>query len=263
RQDSLTGEWYDCSAHLLWAGERTRQTSGAHIEFLSGLKNPVACKLGPRATPAEALELCERLDPDGEAGRLTFITRMGAKAVREALPPLVQAIRDSGRPVPRRSGANRSQRAMAIGDPLSDPTLASDADREIICARLQEGHVHGRLTLEELSQRLDTALKARTRGELLPLIQDLPAPPGTVVGGPPKRWHIAVVGSTRRHGRWLVPAESWWTGVMGKCHLDLTRAQFEAQVTTINIARAMGSVEVRVPKGYEIQLEGTSLLGSK
>src|SRR6266542_3580383 len=54
RQDSLTGDWYDCSAHLLWAGERTRQPDGAHVEFLSGVKNPVACKLGPRATPAEA-----------------------------------------------------------------------------------------------------------------------------------------------------------------------------------------------------------------
>ncbi|MEA2501815.1 MAG: hypothetical protein QOD01_1926 [Actinomycetota bacterium] len=152
---------------------------------------------------------------------------------------------------------------MATVDPLSDPTLASDADREIICARLQEAHVHGRLTLEELSQRLDTALKARTRGELLPLIQDLPAPPGGVVGPPPKRWHIAVMGSTRRHGRWLVPAESWWTAVLGKCRLDLTKAQFEAPVTTINIARVMGSIEVRVPKGFEISVEGTSLLGGK
>src|SRR5438067_7632792 len=86
---------------------------------------------------------------------------------------------------------------MAIGDPQGDPTLASDADREIICARLQEAHVHGRLTLEELSQRLDTALKARTRGELLPLIQDLPAPPGPAPGPPPKRWHIAPMRSTR------------------------------------------------------------------
>src|SRR5436190_937406 len=74
---------------------------------------------------------------------------------------------------------------MAIGDPQGDPTLASDADREVICARLQEAHVHGRLTLEELSQRLDTALKARTRGELLPLIQDLPAPPGPALAPPP------------------------------------------------------------------------------
>jgi 3-deoxy-7-phosphoheptulonate synthase len=99
RRDSLTGDWYDCSAHLVWAGERTRQPEGAHIEFLSGVKNPVACKLGPGATPEQALELCERLDPDGEPGRLTFITRMGAGAVREVLPPLVQAVRDSGRPI--------------------------------------------------------------------------------------------------------------------------------------------------------------------
>jgi hypothetical protein len=152
---------------------------------------------------------------------------------------------------------------MAIGDPQRDPTLASDADRELICGRLQEAHVHGRLTLDELSERLDTALNARTRGELLPLIQDLPAPPGDVVGPPPKRWHIGVMGTTRRNGRWLVPAESWWTAVMGRCRLDLTKAQFEASVTTINIARAMGSIEVRVPKGYEIHLEGTSLLGGK
>ena len=99
RQDSLTGDWYDCSAHLLWAGERTRQLDGAHIEFLSGVKNPVACKLGPGTAPADALELCERLDPEGQPGRLTFIVRMGAGAVREALPPVVRAVRDSGRPV--------------------------------------------------------------------------------------------------------------------------------------------------------------------
>lgn len=152
---------------------------------------------------------------------------------------------------------------MAAGDPSSDPTLASDADREVICARLQEAHVHGRLTMDELSERLDVALNARTRGELLPLIQDLPAPQGSYVGPPAKRWHIGVLGTTRRNGRWTVPAESWWTSVMGRCRLDLTRAHFEAPVTTITIARAMGSIEVRVPKGFEIHLEGTSLLGRK
>jgi 3-deoxy-7-phosphoheptulonate synthase len=99
RRDSLTGDWYDCSAHLLWAGERTRQVDGAHVEFLSGVKNPVACKLGPKATPGEALALADRLDPGGEAGRLSFIVRMGAAAVREVLPPLVRAFRDAGRPV--------------------------------------------------------------------------------------------------------------------------------------------------------------------
>jgi 3-deoxy-7-phosphoheptulonate synthase len=99
RQDSLTGGWYDCSAHLLWAGERTRHPDGAHIEFLSGIHNPVAVKIGPEATPPDLLKLCDRLDPEREPGRLTFITRLGAGNVREVLPPLVRAVRDAERPV--------------------------------------------------------------------------------------------------------------------------------------------------------------------
>jgi 3-deoxy-7-phosphoheptulonate synthase len=95
RRDSLTGDPYDCSAHLLWVGERTRATDGAHVHFLSGVKNPVACKLGPTATPDEALALCDRLNPDNESGRLTFITRMGSAHVETALPPLVRAVRDA------------------------------------------------------------------------------------------------------------------------------------------------------------------------
>ncbi|MGH2770466.1 MAG: class II 3-deoxy-7-phosphoheptulonate synthase [Actinomycetota bacterium] len=99
RRDSLTGDCYDCSAHLLWVGERTRQPDGAHVEFLSGVRNPVGVKLGPTATPDQALELCERLDPDREPGRLTLIARMGAGRVEAVLPPLIRAVRRSGRPV--------------------------------------------------------------------------------------------------------------------------------------------------------------------
>lgn len=99
RQDSLTGDWYDCSAHLLWAGERTRQPDGAHVEFLSGIRNPVAVKLGPTAAPEEALALCRRLDPDRTPGRLTLVARMGASQVAEALPPLVRAVAEAGHPV--------------------------------------------------------------------------------------------------------------------------------------------------------------------
>ena len=99
RKDSLTGDWYCCSAHLLWVGERTRRPDGGHIEFLSGIKNPVACKIGPRATPEEVTELAERLDPEREPGRLTLIARMGAGLVEEALPPLVEALRDNEHPV--------------------------------------------------------------------------------------------------------------------------------------------------------------------
>src|SRR5437764_10491316 len=78
RQDSLTGDWYDCSAHMLWIGERTRELGGAHVEFLSGVKNPLGCKVGPTATPADVVALCAKLNPDRIPGRLTLISRMGA-----------------------------------------------------------------------------------------------------------------------------------------------------------------------------------------
>jgi 3-deoxy-7-phosphoheptulonate synthase len=99
RRDSLTGEWYCCSAHLLWVGERTRQPGGAHVEFLSGIRNPIACKLGPTATSDEVLQLCDRLDPHREPGRLTFITRMGSSRIEDVLPPIVRAVADAGREV--------------------------------------------------------------------------------------------------------------------------------------------------------------------
>jgi 3-deoxy-7-phosphoheptulonate synthase len=99
RQDSLTGGWYDCSAHMLWIGERTRQLDGAHVEFLRGVGNPIGCKLGPTATAEEALALCEALNPERVPGRLTLISRMGAEQVEEALRPLLAAVRDAGHPV--------------------------------------------------------------------------------------------------------------------------------------------------------------------
>jgi 3-deoxy-7-phosphoheptulonate synthase len=99
REDSLTGEWYDCSAHLLWIGERTRQLDGAHVEFLRGVHNPLGCKVGPTATPEEVLALCDALNPDRLPGRLTLITRMGAGRVQEGLRPLLRAVANAGHPV--------------------------------------------------------------------------------------------------------------------------------------------------------------------
>jgi 3-deoxy-7-phosphoheptulonate synthase len=99
RRDSLTGDWYDCSAHMLWIGERTRGIDDAHVAFFEGVHNPLGCKLGPTATPEETLALCERLNPHRVPGRLTLITRMGAGHVRELLPPLLRAVRDTGHPV--------------------------------------------------------------------------------------------------------------------------------------------------------------------
>jgi 3-deoxy-7-phosphoheptulonate synthase len=99
RKDSLTGQWYDCSAHMLWIGNRTRDLGGAHVAFFSGVLNPIGVKIGPTTTTAEAVELAETLNPDRIPGRLTFIARLGAEQVRGSLPPLLEAVRDSGVPV--------------------------------------------------------------------------------------------------------------------------------------------------------------------
>ena len=99
RLDSLSGGWYGTSAHLLWIGERTRQLDGAHIHFLAGLQNPLACKIGPSASPDEVLAICRALDPDRTPGRLTLVSRMGATKVEEFLPPIVRAVKKSGHPV--------------------------------------------------------------------------------------------------------------------------------------------------------------------
>ncbi len=99
RQDSLTGEWYDCSAHLLWIGDRTRQLDGAHVEFLRGVANPVGLKVGPTTTADELRRLADVLNPDNAPGRLTLISRMGVSRISDLLPPLVTALRDDGRHV--------------------------------------------------------------------------------------------------------------------------------------------------------------------
>ena len=99
RQDSLTGGWYDCSAHMLWIGERTRQLDGAHVEFLRGVENQLGCKIGKTTDVDYVLSLCEKLNPARIPGRLTLISRMGVSSVEESLRPLLRAVRDAGHPV--------------------------------------------------------------------------------------------------------------------------------------------------------------------
>ena len=99
RVDSTSGDWYDTSGHMLWIGDRTRQLDGAHVEFLRGVRNPVGVKVGPGMTTTDLLALADALNPDNVPGRLAFISRMGAEAVRKKLPPLVRAIRSEGRHV--------------------------------------------------------------------------------------------------------------------------------------------------------------------
>ncbi len=118
RRDSLTGDWYDCSAHMLWIGERTRQPDGAHVEFFSRVHNPIGCKLGPAAAPDDVVALCERLNPGRVPGRLTLIARMGADRVAELLPPLLTAARDGEHPV------------VWVSDPMHANTITTSTGRK-------------------------------------------------------------------------------------------------------------------------------------
>ncbi len=99
RVDSLTGEWYDTSAHMLWIGERTRQLDGAHVEFMRGVKNPIGVKCGPTMEPDDLLRLIDALNPKNEPGRLTLIGRFGADKVEARLPHLMAATAKAGRAV--------------------------------------------------------------------------------------------------------------------------------------------------------------------
>ncbi len=99
RRDSLTGEWYDCSAHMLWIGDRTRFAGSAHVEFLRGVGNPIGMKCGPSLTPDALLGLLDTLNPAREAGRITLISRYGHDKVEAGLPALVRAVKREGHPV--------------------------------------------------------------------------------------------------------------------------------------------------------------------
>ena len=96
RQDSLTGEWYDCSAHMLWIGERTRGADDAHVHFLSGVKNAIGVKVGPNATAQDVIALAVKLNPQNEAGRLNAIIRMGADKIGERLPRILRELKHEG-----------------------------------------------------------------------------------------------------------------------------------------------------------------------
>ncbi len=118
RIDSRTGLPYDTSAHFPWIGERTRALDGAHVEFFRHVRNPVGVKLGPSSTPQDALALVDRLNPDNEPGRLTFITRMGASEIRSALPPVVAKVTASGAQV------------AWVCDPMHGNTIEAPAGRK-------------------------------------------------------------------------------------------------------------------------------------
>lgn len=96
RVDSLSGDYYDCSAHMLWIGERTRLVDDAHVHFLSGVKNPIGVKIGPNGTSEDIIKLASKLNPENEAGRLNIIIRMGADKIKEKLEPILRGVKSEG-----------------------------------------------------------------------------------------------------------------------------------------------------------------------
>lgn len=149
-------------------------------------------------------------------------------------------------------------------DGSQPPILASDMERERACTVLREASVDGRLTLDEFTQRIGRALAARTRDQLEEVTHDLPAAlPQQPARRLPVRWSIALMGGVERRGFWRIGERSWAVTLMGGCSLDLRGAAISAPVTTINAISVMGSVEVIVPPGVEVELEGVAAMGSK
>jgi 3-deoxy-7-phosphoheptulonate synthase len=99
REDSLTGDWYNCSAHMLWIGDRTRQADGAHVEFLRGVANPIGIKAGPTTKPEDLIHLLDTLNPQNESGKMNVIVRMGADKVGDYLPALIREVEKEGKKV--------------------------------------------------------------------------------------------------------------------------------------------------------------------
>ncbi len=166
RRDSLTGEWYDCSAHMLWVGDRTREADGAHVEFFSGVRNPLGLKVGPTATADDLVDTCERLDPERTPGRLTLIARMGAGRVQDELPPLIRAVREAGHPVvwacdPMHANAFRTAsgyKTRRFEDIMSEISGFFEACR---AERTWPGGVHLEFTGEDVTECLGGAEEVR------------------------------------------------------------------------------------------------------
>jgi len=114
RQDSTTGKWYDCSAHMLWVGERTRELDGAHLEFCRGIGNPLGVKVSDKCTPEELIRIIDTMNPNNTPGKLTIIVRMGAEKLRTNFPGLIRAVQREGKSV------------VWISDPVHGNTIKTD-----------------------------------------------------------------------------------------------------------------------------------------
>ncbi|KAJ4914201.1 hypothetical protein Rs2_08822 [Raphanus sativus] len=155
REDSTSGLYYDCSAHMVWVGERTRQLDGAHVEFLRGIANPLGIKVSDKMVPSELVKLIEILNPQNKPGRITVIVRMGAENMRVKLPHLIRAVRGAGQIVTWVSDPMHGNTIMA---PSGLKTRSFDAIRAELRAFFdvhdQEGSFPGGVHLEMTGQNV-------------------------------------------------------------------------------------------------------------
>ncbi|KAL5232473.1 hypothetical protein ABZP36_031249 [Zizania latifolia] len=155
RVDSISGLYYDCSAHMLWVGERTRQLDGAHVEFLRGISNPLGLKASDKLDPSELVKLCEILNPHNKPGRLAVITRMGAENMRVKLPHMIRAVRQAGLIV---TWVSDPMHGNSISAPCGLKTRSFDAIRGELRAFFdvheQEGSHPGGIHLEMTGQNV-------------------------------------------------------------------------------------------------------------
>ncbi|MBE8215344.1 MAG: 3-deoxy-7-phosphoheptulonate synthase class II [Endozoicomonadaceae bacterium] len=182
QQDETYDGWYDCSAHMLWLGDRTRQIDGAHVEFLSGIQNPIGIKIGPTATPEDLAQLLQRLNPNNEAGRIVLIIRMGAELISDKLPRLIQTVQALGASVIwscdpmhantiQTSSGHKTRKISAIIQELtnffdihhSEGTYPGGIHIEMTGANVTEciGGQQFRVTEHNLSHRYDTQCDPR------------------------------------------------------------------------------------------------------
>ncbi|CAH1426178.1 unnamed protein product [Lactuca virosa] len=155
REDSTSGLYYDCSAHMVWVGERTRQLDGAHVEFLRGVANPLGIKVSDKMDPSELVKLIEILNPDNKAGRITIISRMGADNTRVKLPHIIKAVRGAGQIV---TWVSDPMHGNTIKAPVGLKTRSFDAIRAEVTAFFdvheQEGSYPGGVHLEMTGQNV-------------------------------------------------------------------------------------------------------------
>jgi len=157
RIDSTSGGWYDTSAHMLWVGDRTRQTDGAHIEFLRGISNPIAAKVGPTTDPDELIRMIDILNPENEAGRLTLISRFGADKVQEYLPALLRRVKAEGRTVVWSCDPMHGNTVKTAGGLKTRPfdRVLKEVEQVFACHKAEgtyAGGIHLELTGQEVTE---------------------------------------------------------------------------------------------------------------